>query len=163
MNQSSVPRIAHPPLKIKKYNNLDHVFSSSGQDIQALITGPVSDLRHFVFLVAKTKTTTDVLVQDEFVVNAASHVSKPHIQGSLAVNVGGQLGADGQLQDADLLGQALLGQQAVDEVGGCGLTFVAGHGTGSGDGSDGGKGKNKVFHDDGVVGRESAGQQVKFK
>ena len=54
------------------------------------------------------------------VVDAAGHVREPHVQGALAVNVG-QLGADGQLEDGDLLGKALLAQEPGNEVGDSGL------------------------------------------
>ena len=64
--------------------------------------------------------TADVLLQHEVVVDAAGHVGEPHVQGALAVDVR-QLGADGQLEDGDLLGNALLAQEPGNKVGDSGL------------------------------------------
>ena len=64
--------------------------------------------------------TAHILLQHEVVVDAAGHVGEPHVQGALAVNVG-QLGADGQLEDGDLLGNALLAQEPGNQIGDSGL------------------------------------------
>ena len=97
-------------------------------------------------LVAEAKElAAHVLLQHEVVVDAAGHVWEPHVQGALAVDVG-KLGADGQLEDGNLLGDALLTQEPGHQVSDCGLALVTGDGLGGGDGGDGGDGEDKELH-----------------
>ena len=65
-----------------------HVVSGPGQDVGALLAGPVPDQAP---LGAETQQGADVLLQHEVVVDAAGHVSVPHVQGALTVNLSGKL------------------------------------------------------------------------
>ena len=56
------------------------------------------------------------------------------------------LRADGELEDGDLLGDALFTEEARHEVGDGGLALVAGDGLGGGDGADGGEGEDEELH-----------------
>ena len=71
-----------------------HVVSGPGEDVGALLAGPVPGQggdAGSLALVAETEQGADVLLQHEVVVDAAGHVSVPRVQGALAVNVGGKL------------------------------------------------------------------------
>ena len=65
-----------------------HVVGGPGQDVGALLAGPVPDQAP---LGAETQQGADVLLQHEVVVDAAGHVSVPHVQGALTVNLSGKL------------------------------------------------------------------------
>merc|ERR1719284_1094340 len=128
-----------------------HVVSSSGQDVSALLAGPVLwQGRHAcsLDLGAETQQSADVLLQHEVVVDAAGHVSVPHVQGALTINLGRKLRTDNKLEDSNLLSEALLSQQTGDKVPNSGLTLITGDGLGvSGDSRDGSDGKDEELHD----------------
>ena len=69
----------------------EQYFILPDQDVRALLTGPVPGQSLDIVHGAESQQSAHVLLQDEVVVDTARHVSKPHVQGSLAVNLSRQL------------------------------------------------------------------------
>ena len=98
-------------------------------------------------LLAESKSGADITLKDEVVVDAAGHVSEPHVNsGHAAVSIF-QLWADNGFQNFGLFSKAGFGQEMVNKASCSSLTFITSDSIGAGSrGTADGSEENKEIH-----------------
>merc|ERR550517_374824 len=133
----SVPLLATETFSLQVLNtssnglSISHVVSSPGDDVGALFTGPVTGGEDGSLL-AETKTRANISFKNKVVVDAASHVTEPHVNSCLTCCCVSSLGADKSLQNLSLFSQAGFRQQTVNKSSCSRLAFFTGDSIGAG-------------------------------